>query len=240
LLQFWFPEKAGKLFLLFCFLSTILGQAQNFELVDRQDSYTAGFNQLVKIQLKIKNNSDKPQFYTIKKTRSDLGETQKGYFCLDAKCLEPSVNEFSKRIEAGETINLNFTVESGMQSASGNLKFEIFPKGSPSELVEHTVSLNVDERVLKSIYQSKDITINDIYPNPVQDQAIIDYKIYNDAIKVKIVVHNILGRAMDEYELTADDNRIKMNVDDFAPGVYFYTVYINNNGVLTRKIMVRK
>jgi hypothetical protein len=230
----------GKLFLLFCFLSTISGQAQNFELLDRQDSYTAGFNQLIKVQLKIKNNSDKPQFYTIKKTRGDLGETQKGYFCLDSKCLEPSVTEFSKKIEAGETINLNFTVESGMQTASNNLKFEISPKGSTTELIEHSVSLSVDERALKSIYQSRDLTINDIYPNPIQDQAVIDYKIYNEAIKVKIVVHNILGRAMDEYELHPDDSKVKMNVDDFAPGVYFYTVYINNNGVLTRKIMVRK
>jgi hypothetical protein len=107
-------------------------------------------------------------------------------------------------------------------------------------VIEHAVSLNVDERALKSIYQSKELTINDVYPNPVQDQAIIDYKIYNEAIKAKIVVHNILGRPMGEYELPADDSRIKMNVDDFAPGVYFYTVYINNTGVLTRKIMVRK
>jgi hypothetical protein len=230
----------GRFFLLFCLLITIHGQAQNFELVDRQDSYAAGFNQLIRVQLKIKNNSDKSQFYTIRKTRSDLSETQKGYFCLDSKCLEPSVTEFSKRVEAGETINLNFTIESGMQPASNNLKFEISPKGSTSELIEHTVSLNVDERALKSIYQSKDLTINDFYPNPVQDLAVIDYKIYNEALRVKIVVHNILGRPMNEYELPADDTRIKMNVDDFAPGVYFYTVYINNNGVLTRKIMVRK
>ena len=230
----------GRLLSIFCLLLSIIGQAQNFELIDRQESYVSGFNQLIKIQLKIKNNTDKAQFYTIKKTRSDFGETQKGYFCLDSKCLEPSITEFSKKIEAGETINLNFTVESGMQSISNNLKFEISPKGSPTEMMEHAVSLSVDERANKSIYQSKDLTINDFYPNPVQDQAVIDYKIYNDQLRVKIVVHNILGRAMDEYELPADDTRIKMNVDDFAPGVYFYTLYINNSGVLTRKIMVRK
>jgi hypothetical protein len=102
------------------------------------------------------------------------------------------------------------------------------------------VSLTVDERALKSIYQSKEITINDVYPNPAQDQAVIDYKIHNDLLRVKIIIHNILGRPMSEYELSADDNRIKMNVDEFAPGVYFYTLYVNNSGVLTRKIMVRK
>ncbi len=228
------------LFLLGILCAALTGSAQNFELIDRQESYVSGFNQLVKIQLKVKNNTDRAQFYTIRKSKGDLGESQKGYFCLDSKCLESSITEFSKRIEPGETVNLNFTVESGMQSASNNFKFEIFPKGSPSEIIEHLVSLSVDERALKSIYQSKEITINDVYPNPAQDLALIDYKIHNESLKAKIVVHNILGRSMGEYELPADDTRIKMIVDDFAPGVYFYTLYDNNTGVLTRKIMVRK
>ena len=229
-----------RLFSILSVLLALAGQAQNFELVDRQDNYSAGFNQLVKIQLKIKNNSERAQFYTVRKSRSDLGESQKGYFCMDNKCLEPSVSEFAKKIEAGETVNLNFTVESGLQSALNSIKFEIFPKNNPSELIEHVVSLNVDERGQRSIYQSRELVINDIYPNPAQDIAVIDYKIHNDLLKAKIVVHNILGRSMGEYELPTDDTRIKMIVDDFAPGVYFYTLYVNNTGVLTRKIMVRK
>lgn len=221
-------------------LLAVIGHAQNFELVDQQYNYSAGFNQLVKIPLKLKNNSDRAQFYTIRKTRSDLGEGQKGYFCMDNKCLESSVSEFVKKVEAGETVNLNFTVESGAVAVLNNIKFDISPKNSPTELIEHIVSINVDERGQRSIYQTRDIVINEVYPNPAQDVALVDYKIHNELLKAKIVVHNILGRSMGEYELPADDTRIKMIVDDFAPGVYFYTVYVNNTGVLTRKIMVRK
>lgn len=221
-------------------LLALVGRAQNFELVDRQDNYSAGFNQLVKIHLKIKNNSDRAQFYTVRKSRSDLSEAQKGYFCLDNKCLESSVSEFVKKVDPGETVNLNFTVESGNQAVLNNIKFDIFPKNNPTEVIEHIVSLNVDERGQRSIYQSRELVINDVYPNPAQDIAVIDYKIHNELLKAKIVVHNILGRSMGEYELPTDDTRIKMIVDDFAPGVYFYTLYVNNTGVLTRKIMVRK
>lgn len=228
------------LFLILGLFLAEVGQAQNFELVERQENYLSGFNQLVKIQLKIKNTSDRAQFFIIRKSKGDLAESQKGYFCLDSKCLESSITEFSKKIESGETINLNFTVESGIQPTLNTLKFDIFPKGSPTEIVEHQVSLSVDERGARSIYQSKEITINDVYPNPAQDQAVIDYKIYNEALKAKIIVHNILGRPMGEYELPVDDTRVKMAVEDFAPGVYFYTLYVNNNGVITRKIMVRK
>src|SRR5579872_3915406 len=112
-------------------------QAQSFELVDKQDSYQATFSQLVKIPLKIKNNTDKPQFYVIRKLRSDLGESQKGYFCLDNNCLEPTIVEFSKKVEPDETISLYYTIESGLMPAQNSLRFEIFPKGNLYEGIEH-------------------------------------------------------------------------------------------------------
>lgn len=227
--------------LLFVSLILVLtAHAQNFELVDRQDTYQATFSQLIKVPLKIKNNTDKPQFYVIRKVRGDLGESQKGYFCLDNNCLEPAIVEFSKRIEPEETINLYYTVESGLAPAQNSLKFEIFPKGSPAEGIEHNVSIAVEERIQRSLYQSKEITIHDVYPNPVQDQAIIDYKISNDQIKAKIVLHNVLGKQLGDYELSPEDVRIKIQTDELPSGVYFYTLYLNNNGVFTRKIMVRR
>src|SRR5579871_2940821 len=87
---------------------------QSFELVDRQDNYQASFSQLVKIPLRLKNNTEKAQFYVIRKVRSDFNESQKGYFCVDNNCLEPSFVEFSKRVEPGETINLFYNIESGL------------------------------------------------------------------------------------------------------------------------------
>jgi hypothetical protein len=219
---------------------TLRVNAQNFELVDHQENFQAFVNQVIRIPLKIKNNSDKAQFYIVRKTRGDLGESQKGYFCIDNNCLEASIVEFSKRVEPGETLNLSYTVESGLQSAQNSFKFEVFPKGNPSDAIEQAVNLVVDERVQRSLYQSKDITIHDVYPNPVQDQAIIDYKINSDLIKVKIVLQNVLGRPMGEYELSEADTRIKIQTDDLPPGIYFYTLYIDHNGVFTRKIMVRR
>ena len=214
--------------------------SQNFELVDKQDSYQATFSQLVKIPLKIKNNTDRAQFYVIRKVRSDLGESQKGYFCLDNNCLESTIIEFSKKVEPGETVNLYYTIESGLMPAQNSLKFEIFPKSSPTEWIEHNVGLLVEERVQRSLYQSREITIHDVYPNPVQDLAIIDYKISGDMVKAKIVLHNVLGKPLGDYELLAEDTRIKIQTDELPSGVYFYTLYLNNNGVFTRKIMVRK
>lgn len=217
--------------------------AQGFDLLDRQENYQAAISETLRIPLKIKNNSDKPQFYIIRKANNDLGGTQKGYFCLDKNCLESGIDEFSKRIEPGETLTgLYYSLETGLVTGQNNLKFEIFVRGNPQGIIQHHVNISIDEHRTKSsfVYQSKEITIQDVYPNPVSDQAFIDYKIHSETMKAKVVIHNILGSSIGDYELPNSENRIKITTDEFPSGVYFYTVYLDNAGVLTRKLIIRK
>lgn len=224
-------------------LSCMNVYAQRPELVNKAETtYEAQLSQVLKIPIRIKNTSDKPQFYIIRKASGDLGGTQKGYFCLNDNCLEPSMEEFSKRIEPGQTIEgLYYTLETGLVTGQNNLRFEIFERGHVSESIEHAVTVSVDERKERSlVFQSRDITIHDVYPNPVLDYAFIDYRINNDNIKANVVIHNILGMPMGDYELPTYETRIKIHTEDLAPGVYFYTLYLDNDGVLTRKLIVRK
>jgi len=228
--------------LLIAFTFARIASAQTFELVDRQSTFQAAVSETLQIPLKIKNQSEKPQFYIVRLVQSDLGSTQKGYFCLDNNCLEPSIAEFSKRLEPGETIeNLRYTLETGLVTGQNSILFEVFVKGNPNQSIEHEVNIAVEEKRTKSlVFNSKDITIHDVYPNPVTDVAYIDYRIHNDAVKAKIVIHNILGRSMSENELSYFETRAKIQADELAAGIYFYTLYLDNDGVLTRKLIVRK
>ena len=216
--------------------------AQSFELLDKQEAFQSGVSQTLRIPLHIKNTTDKPLFYVFRKVQDDLNSTQKGYFCLDKNCLEPGTEEFSKKVEPGETLqNLYFTIETGLLSGQHTLKFEIFPKGSLHQSIEYPVSVTIDERSVRTLaFRSKDITIHEVYPNPVTDVASIDYALHNDFVKAKVVIHNILGKAMGDYELPVSDNKIKIQTDELPAGVYFYTLYLNNEGVFTRKLIVRK
>jgi hypothetical protein len=214
-------------------LISIAVRAQSFELVEKQENFQASFSQSVRIPLKIKNNSDKAQVYVVRKIKGELGEGQKGYFCIDTNCQEPGVEEFSKKIEPGETLqNLNFTLESGIETTQTNLRFEVFAKGVPGETVEHAVVVYIDEKPSRSVFQSKEITIHDVYPNPVMDQAYIDYRLHNETLKAKLVLHNVLGKSMGDFELPSSETLVKIPADELAPGVYFYTIYLNNSGIL--------
>ncbi len=218
------------------------GSAQSLEFVDRQDTYLAAISESVNIQLRIRNTTDKAQYYIIRKVYSDMGSSQKGYFCIGKDCLDPGMDEFSKRLEPGETLEgLAYVLETGILTGQTSFKFEVFPRGNPSAAVEHNVSVSVEEKRTKAlVFQSRDITIHDVYPNPVSDLAFIDYTIHNEAVKAKVVIHNILGRTMNETELPTSETRMKIQADELTTGIYFYTLYLDNNGVLTRKLIVRK
>ncbi len=232
----------GWVLVLFMSGFCLSGFAQNFELVDKQDHFQASISEILRIPIKIKNNTGKAQFYIIRKLSSDLTRSQKGYFCLGKTCLEPGIEEFSKKIEPGETLQeLEYVLESGIQSTQSSIRFQVFIKGNPAEVVDYPVSVTVQDKEQKQIiFQSKDITIEDVYPNPVQDLALMEYRIHNESVTAKVVIHNILGRAITEFDLSPFEDRVKIQTDEFVSGIYFYTLYLNNNGVLTRKLIVRK
>lgn len=229
-------------FVAFLLFASVALRAQNFQLLDRQDSFQGGLNESIRVPLRIKNTTEKAQFYIIRKSANDLGSSQKGYFCLNKTCLEPGIEEFSKKIEAGETLQgLYFVVETGLQAAHASVRFEIFAKGRPQEAIEHTVNVTVDETPYKAyLFKSKEITINEVFPNPVQSEAFMEYQIHQEQVKAKVIIHNILGKPMGEYELNQHESRVKILADELASGIYFYTVYLDNNGVATRKMIVRK
>jgi len=215
--------------------------AQNLEILDKQDFFQTSSVQKLKIPLRIRNNSEKQQVYTIKKISNELGNTTKGYFCLNNNCQELGVSDFSVTLEGNETTqNLFYVLETGIISGQTTLKFEFFQKGSTKEITEHSVTISIEEKSRPFIFQSKEITIQDVYPNPASDQAYIDYKIHNENSKAKLLIHNILGRVLGDYPLPSSETKIKIPTEDLPTGVYFYTLYIDQEGVLTRKLVVRK
>ena len=161
---------------------------------------------------------------------------------MDEDCFDASIDQVTRKLEAGESINtLYFTVETGFITMQNSIKFEVFPKSNPTQAMEHSLGLSIEEKVSKNfVFQSRDITVHDVYPNPVIDQAFIDYKLHNETMKAKVVVHNILGSAVGAYEMPVFENRVKVQAEELTSGVYFYTVYVDNIGVLTRKLVVRK
>jgi hypothetical protein len=217
--------------------------SQGFDWADRQDTYQAVIGQNTRIPIRIRNTSDKPQTFVVRRASADLNANQKGYFCLGDECLEMAVDQVTRKLEPGEmATDLFFVVEPGIAVTSNSFRFEIYQKGSPQLGVEHSFLLSVEEKPTRSfVFQTRNLTVHDIYPNPITDQdGYLDYRLSDELVKAKVVIHNILGSPVGDYEMLASETRVKIQSNGLSSGVYFYTIYLDNVGVLTRKLVVRK
>ncbi len=223
-------------------LSSLPTLGQGFEIVSLQESYKGTIGEMIKAPIRFKNTSDKAITLIIRKVSDQIGSTQKNFLCLDANCLDQRADDHIVKIEAGQTLSsVHVALDAGLVSGLSSVKYIVYNKSNPSQSIEFEVNFGVEEKAEKqSIYTSKYITLKDVYPNPVVDLALVDYKILNDNIKAKIIIHNILGNNQGEYVLTSAENLLRIPADNLNAGIYFYTLYVNNEGVLTRKLIVRK
>ena len=215
---------------------------QGFEITPLQDSYSGVIGETIKVPLRFKNTSDKPITLIVRKVDEQLGSTQKKYFCIDNNCLDSKIEDYVVKVEPGQvTSNLYIALEAGLNQNASSLKYIAYNKFNPGHALDIDLNFNVEEKLTKAnIYNSRHITLYDVYPNPAVEHANVAYKLASDQVKAKILVHNIIGNVIGEYTLSAFDSTVRIKTEDLNAGIYFYTLYVDNEGVMTRKLIVKK
>lgn len=228
--------------LLFVFLITAAGAtAQSIEVSAAQEIFRGSIGETVKASLNFRNKTDKTITLLLRKGISEIGSTQKSYLCIDGNCQDVKSDEGIIKIEPGSTLsNVQVVLEAGLAPGLSVVKYLAYNKSNPSDFIEFDVNFVVEEKLRPALYQSKIITLHELYPNPASDAAFIDYNLTSSNTKVKIVLHNILGNTISEYGLSPHEKKLKIRTDELNPGIYFYTLYINNKGVRTQKLIVNK
>jgi hypothetical protein len=213
--------------------------AQSFEISSLQESYKGQIGETIKAPVRFKNNTEKPITLIIRKQSGQIGGTQKNYFCIDTNCLDQKIEDYAIKIEPNQSFNsLHFALEAGLANGVSSVKYVVFNKFNPAEMQEFELFFSVEEKPEKeSIYTSRHINLHEVYPNPAEDFAFVNYKILNDQIKAKIILYNILGNQIEEYALPPLENKVKIRTEALNSGVYFYTLYLDDEGVVTRKLV---
>ena len=132
-------------------------------------------------------------------------------------------------------------LESGLVASISSVTYRLTNVKHPNDFIDFEIQYDVTERPSEGLlYSSTNVDLTDVYPNPVTEFAIFDYQIKDDSKEAKIIIHNVLGSIAGEYKLNPFEQQLKVSVEDFNPGVYFYSLYIDNEGVATKKLVVRK
>ncbi len=231
--------------LLLCVLlliPSLILTGQGFEVSGLHDNYRGIIGESIKAPIRIKNNSNQAITIVIRKIEGQLGTTQKNYFCVDGNCMDSRIEDYQVKIEPNQTLTtFEIGLDAGIAPGISSSKYLIYNRNNPQDSYEFEMNFAVGEKVAeKNIYSSRHITVKDVYPNPVTDYAFIDYRILNDQITAKITLHNILGNVLGEYELPTLEYKVKIRTESLSSGIYFYTLYIDNEAAMTRKIVVKK
>lgn len=216
--------------------------AQSFEIGALQDVYQGYIGETLKVPVRFTNHSDKTITLVVRRLTSTQGGTQKYYFCPGNNCLDQKIEDLVLKVEPNGTLSdFQIALDAGLANGIGSVRYVVFNRYNPSESLEFDLNFAVDERSAKEdIYSSPHIILHDVYPNPVVDHAFVNYAMLTDAVEAKIIIHNILGNPIEEYSLPSSENKVKIRADAMNAGIYFYTLYLDNEGVITRKLIVKK
>jgi hypothetical protein len=238
--------ETGAMKQVLCFvllLSSAFGlSAQSFEIGALDDVYKGYIGETIKVPVTLTNHSGKPITLVIRKAGSALGGTQKNYLCPHGDCLDPVVEDYIVRLEPGQTLSdFEIALDAGLANGVSSARYEVINRHNSAETLEFNLNFAIDERSERQdIFTSPHIVLHEVYPNPIVDYAFVNYDIINEEVEAKIIIHNILGNPIDEYNLPSAENKVKIRAESIGAGIYFYTLYLDNEGVVTRKLIVKK
>ncbi len=192
----------------------------------------------------IQNESTNNKEYILKAVRGNIGSSQNVKICIGEQCFD-SKKDFSKiklSLSGGELLtDLYLEFFLGNSETKGSFDLYFVNTGNQRDFFTIESLYNVHSKTkeeLESVH--KDITMSPVYPNPSQRIANIDYLIKNPSAKAKISINSFIGNPVTEYILDPNQKTLSINVSDFNPGVYFYTLFVDNKNIVTKKLVVKK
>ncbi|MDA0313950.1 MAG: T9SS type A sorting domain-containing protein [Bacteroidetes bacterium] len=188
------------------------------------------------------NESAQPKTFLLRNIKGSIGSSQKMRLCLGDQCFDPKKDlaKVMLKLAPGEIYtDLYLEFELGIAETLGSFELIFVNSEALREFFVVEVKYAVSS-VLKADSSNKDIKLGDIYPNPSNRVAQLDYTVVNPKAKAKITVTSFIGNPIAEYDLDPTRNSLVILVADFQPGVYFYTLFVDNKNVVTKKLQVKK
>ncbi len=226
------------------FAIATVSYSQSLQVVETKYSHNVKIGDEIRTVIRLKNLSENAVHVLVRREEAQIGSSQKTYFCWDGDCEEKSVDRtyISHIIEPGQILeSFSSVFETGLNETSSTIKYVFYNRDDPSDLVEVRLTYSVKEKISSGLlYKSNDIQLSDIYPNPVTDIAYVDYHITNEDTEAEIVLHNLLGSLVAKFDLNPVERELKIDTNELKPGVYFYTLYVDKEGKVTKKMLVRR
>lgn len=217
---------------------------QNLKVIDSESKILGTIGREISNNILIKNTSEKTIRVKVKRVANNINSGQSSYFCVGRTCFEETVDEIPgvRILEPGMVLeDFRSVLKAGLTESQSTITYCFYNADNPSDSVCQEVTYLVEDSNLRGLlFYNDDIRISEVYPNPIDDIALFDYDLINQNSKAKLIIHDVLGTVVGEYPLFGYENSLKISTQHFTPGVYFYTLHIDNNNLITKKMVVRR
>lgn len=99
---------------------------------------------------------------------------------------------------------------------------------------------NDENPITDKLFENEKISISTAYPNPAVENVSFDYKLSALAGSARITLSDVFGNKIGSYELSHEQIRLRISVQDLPESIYFYTLHVDGKVVITKKLVVRR
>lgn len=235
-----------KRFLLFFtwLLLPLLAEAQAVRVLSEELQFSGKLGSSQRKSIILQNETAQAKIFLLKNLTGNIGSSQKVKICIGDQCFDPKKDLAKVRLvlNPGQIVT-DFYVEfeMGIVGTVGSFDLVFVNSENIRDTFFVEARYNVSNPAIKTDgFELEDMSLGAAYPNPSSRMAHFDYQIKNQNIKAKIVINSFIGNPVAEYTLDHERNTLSINVSDLKEGIYFYTLYIDNKNVVTKKLQIKK
>ncbi|MCR9080927.1 MAG: T9SS type A sorting domain-containing protein [Cyclobacteriaceae bacterium] len=222
----------------------LLAEAQEVRVLSEGLSFDGDIGASQRKTIILQNESEVEKTYFLKNISGDIGSSQEMKICIGDACFDAKrdLAKIKVTLAPGEIIT-DLYLEFSLGIAETRGAFDLIFVNTSNIRESFIVQAQYDvtdpaKKIDESDYDA--ITISEIYPNPSNRVAQLDYKLKKRETLAKITINSFIGNPVAEYELDPERSSLLINVSDFNPGVYFYTLFVDNKNIVTKKLVVKK
>lgn len=151
---------------------------------------------------------------------------------------QPLTNTLDRNMNTQRAIAINqYFANSLLHHTSKVATTKVESISNASENTRNEEVINSEDR----LFSNDKLTVSNIYPNPADDRAFVNYDINAQANfnEVKITFYNVLGGMMHDEVLDKDQSKSSITTKEWPNGVYLYQLSANGKSLVTKKLLVK-
>ncbi len=190
----------------------------------------------------VKNNSDRELAVKARREDVEVVEGSMNYLCW-VSCFGNDVFESPDAYNLAPGEMTSDEIFAGHYAPQGNVgtsivKYTFFSESDPTDNVSfmaHFVAspTSVNDILAKSV-------ISDVYPNPAGQNVFFDYDLPLEVKSAGVTLFNLLGQEVISQPINDFAGKLQINISDLPEGVYFYSLTLNQQNAVTKKLIIRR